>query len=107
MSVIYKYRLAPSTPVEVEMPKYARILYVGSQDDGPVVWALVDPRLAPETRTFYVYGTGHPIDDTLGLDYIGTCQTESGFVWHVCEKPIQRDIGALMMEIAGIDRKAE
>jgi hypothetical protein len=79
------------------MPRFSRILHIGSQDDGPVIWALVDPGQPPEERVFFVYGTGHPFDDT-GLEYRGTTQTESGFLWHVFEKPIERNIGELILE---------
>lgn len=98
MSTVYKYRLTPGSRSVVEMPKYATILHVGSQDDGPVLWARVEDRPL-EQREFYVYGTGHPIDDTIEMRFVGTCQTESGFVWHVFEKPIERNIGELLIEM--------
>ena len=85
------------------MPRFATIRHVGAQDDGPVLWAEVDERHAPEGRQFFIYGTGHPISEE-GLRYIGTCQTESGFVWHVYERPIERNIGDLLLEAVDAPR---
>jgi hypothetical protein len=98
--VVYKYPLHPATPCVVAMPRFAQILHVGSQDDGPVLWALVDQAQEPEGRRFFIYGTGHPIAEE-GLRYTGSCQTESGFVWHVFERPLERNIGDLLMEAIG------
>jgi hypothetical protein len=100
LTTIYKYPLSPGNPITVEMPKYARILAVGAQGDGPVIWALVDPT-PEETRTFYVYGTGHNAYEAPDLTYIGTCQTDSGLVWHVFEKPVERNVGEMLMEMVG------
>jgi hypothetical protein len=83
MNVVYKYRLMPSTPVVVEMPRYSRVIHVGAQDDGPVLWALVDTDQPKERFEFWVYGTGHPIDVARPKLHLGSVQTESGFVWHV------------------------
>ena len=91
MNVVYKYRLMPGSPSVVEMPKYARVVYVGAQDDGPVLWALVDTEQPIERREFWVYGTGHTIDVSRPKVHIGTCQTESGLVWHVFELDADRE----------------
>lgn len=98
MSLVYKYPLTPGNPIVIALPRFATVLHIGAQDDGPVVWARVDPSREPEARKFYVYGTGHPIDDSVALHYLGTCQTESGLVWHVFEKPIERNVGELLLE---------
>lgn len=104
MNVVYKYRLMPGSPsvvtMVVTMPRLAKVIHVGSQYDGPVLWALVDTSQPDEERSFWVYGTGHPIteaDPWIGMTHHGTVQTESGLVWHIFEKPIERNIVDLIM----------
>ena len=83
MQTVHKFRLSPGNPVTVEMPNLAHIIHVGTQDDGPVLWAWVDTDQPMTQREYYVFGTGHPMPSEPQLHHIGTCQTESGFVWHV------------------------
>ena len=92
--VVWKYPLYPGSPTVVSMPAGAQIIHVGSQNDGPVLFALVDPernhRELRERRDFFVYGTGHPIVEE-GLTYIGSVQVPlesvpSELVWHVFER---------------------
>lgn len=88
---VYKFRLMPGTPVRVEMPKYSHVVHVGSQDDGPVLWAIVDTEQPMETREFWVYGTGHLIDVERPKVHVGSCHTEAGLVWHVFEADKDRE----------------
>lgn len=89
MSVIYKYQLDLSKTVSHEMPEGAEILTVGLQQHEIILWARValerrgheGPK---ETRTFRIYGTGHPIQDETEVEYIGTLY-DGPFVWHVFE----------------------
>lgn len=74
----------------VEMPRGARIVhfafeYRGPMDSGPrqgipTVWAEVDDQEVHETRSFQIFGTGHPLPD--GAAHVGTFDAEP-FVCHV------------------------
>lgn len=93
MKVIYKYPLDKT--MTHEMPEGAEVLHVGIQPQGLTLWALVkvehpDHEGPQETRTFRVYGTGHPIADQVPQDYIGTVQ-DGLFVWHVFELREEED----------------
>lgn len=83
--VIWKFPLYPATPVQLFLPRGAEILHVGAQDEVPTMWVLLDPAALHDPREFFVYGTGHPIDEE-GLVHLGTVQTNAGFVWHVFER---------------------
>lgn len=88
-ATVYKYRMAFSPagrPFKVQMPKGADILTIGSQRDGMVVWALVNPEDPPVDRTFVVYGTGRGIEiGESSLRYWGTIMQTDGTVWHLFE----------------------
>ena len=88
-TAIYKYPLnflsRRATRCEVQMPRDAQILTMELQHGTPCIWARVDPTQEMVTRTFVMYGTGHPINDG-ALEYVGTFQLEGGnFVFHVFE----------------------
>lgn len=69
---------------EIEMPRGAQLLEVQTQFGLPVLWALVDPEVERETRTFWTYGTGHRAERT--RVYVGTFQLAEGrFIGHVFE----------------------
>lgn len=70
MHTIFKYKIGPVT--EIELPKNAEILTVGSQGSDIFLWAKVDPQAEKETRRFVGFGTGHDIPDQLQLAFIGT-----------------------------------
>ena len=76
---IYKYSLTDGV---VSMPKNARILKVGMQDDIPCLWASVDPYAEREHREFTTLGTGSLIPDR--WEYVGTI-FDRQYVWHVFE----------------------
>lgn len=66
------------------MPQCADILTAQMQGRQLCLWALVQPENKMETRTFSIFGTGHPIDD-VGR-YIATFQIEGGtLIFHVFE----------------------
>ena len=84
---IWKFELG-ITYTALEMPVNAEILTVQTQKETPYLWALVDPNESKETRTFVVYGTGHPISYDMGSNriYIGTYQLQGGsLIFHVFE----------------------
>jgi hypothetical protein len=85
---IWKFELDIENYKKFEMPKNAEILTLQTQNKIPCLWALVDPSNDRETRTFEVYGTGHPIhhDMRTSRNYIGTFQLNRGrSVFHVFE----------------------
>lgn len=85
MHTIWKYTLQPHT--ELNMPKNAEILTVGTQGKDIVLWVKVNPEAPKETRTFMGFGTGHDIPDKLSLTYIGTVSFNDGsLVFHIFEQ---------------------
>lgn len=83
MKTIWKYQLALTDGQQVlAMPKGARILHLGYQNQVPTLWAEVDSEADKEPRYFQIHGTGHPVAN--GGTYLGTVQASSSiFVWHV------------------------
>lgn len=86
--IIYKYPLEIIDEQVVLLPAYARLLTVQAQYDIPCLWALVNPVLPNEVPvTVRIFGTGHPIEDTDNLEYIGTFQILGGkLVYHAFVK---------------------
>lgn len=92
---IWKFSLVVRDgPQEVAMPRRAIILDCFQQDplqecDGLIqFWALVNPNMLLEIRTFRIYGTGHPIADEQvdQLAHIATVPMLDGkLIWHVFE----------------------
>lgn len=96
---IWKFTLAVTDRQSVVMPRDARVLSVGAQDDptGATVqlWAEVDPTADREQRYFAIVGTGNPRPrdpdaptSRPGGSFLGTVITAGGaLVWHVYEVP--------------------
>lgn len=83
MSVVWKFPLSNSaSQTLLNMPEGAVVLHFGLQADVPTIWAGCNPDADPVTRSFQIFGTGHPIPD--GAEYVGTF-TAGPFVWHVFE----------------------
>ena len=69
----------------VSMPIDAEILDIDIQLGKIQVWAIVDPNVGTENRSFSIYGTGQRIDME-GKKYLKTVQADGGiFVWHIFE----------------------
>lgn len=86
MITIWKYTLNVTDSFSIEMPVNARILCVQTQDDEPVLWAIVNPESPTEVRAFSIYCTGQPDLEMAGKSYIGTFQLLLGeFVGHLFE----------------------
>lgn len=90
MRVIWKFELTRTevgtdvSPV-VEMPRDARILFVGAQHGVVTAWALVDPDVPKVRRAFEVVGTGHPVPNNV-RDFLGSVIMHGGaLVLHVFE----------------------
>jgi hypothetical protein len=81
---IWKFELPMTDIARVEMPWSAEPLTVQMQNGKPYIWALVYPEEQKSVRRFRVVGTGWKIgeEEDLGV-YLGTVQTDAGFVWHV------------------------
>ena len=86
MKTIYKYDLQVGAgEFTTLLPKDAEILSVQTQYGNPKLWVIVDPDTGlHEERRIVVIGTGWGVPDGMGRsEYVGTYQTEDGFVWHV------------------------
>lgn len=87
---IFKYALENTDRQQIVMPLGAEILSVQTQNDEPMIWAMVDPEAVKEERYFEIYGTGATIGDDMGVDrkFIGTYQITKGaynLVFHLFE----------------------
>ena len=89
MKTIWKYNLLINETERFGVPKGGKILKVCQQGLEDVsMWILVDPSADSEERVFRIFGTGHEMEDTMGVElkYIDTFQTYGGgFVGHVFE----------------------
>lgn len=87
MKTIYKYKIPNALSedcIEVVMPIGAQIIHFGKQDVVSMyIWAIVNTKLANETRRFRLIDTGHELDDELTPDnYIGTIMFMNGKLVH-------------------------
>jgi len=81
MKSIYKYKISVGENY-LDLPANFKALHVGIQNDGLYVWILVDLDAKELIRTrFLVFGTGWEIEKD--YIYVGTVQTNAGYVWHV------------------------
>lgn len=87
MSKIFKYPLKVTDIQSVSLPVAHQILSVQVQRGEVCLWARVweDTPLMP--KLIYIYGTGHPVEDRIPMDFMGTIQMRDGaLVFHVfCE----------------------
>ena len=82
---VWKYLIKRGTWSIETMPRGAKPLTVQTQDDVPMLLALVDPDERPEPRWFRTVATGQELpDDAPAWAYIGTFQVEI-YVFHVFE----------------------
>lgn len=83
---VWKFPLPEPTAVDdyrlIEMPKDAKVVFVGHQNHVPTIWAEVMTGAPKERRLFCVYGTGWSIEDT--DVYVGS-YTDGPYVWHIYE----------------------
>ena len=83
---IWKYALPLRDLAEVSMPAHARIIHVGTQNEAPFLWAVVDPAAPHKIRHLRVAGTGHPLGNV--GPYVGSFMLGGGApVFHVFEMP--------------------
>lgn len=79
---IWKFPISPLN-FNVLMPQGAEILSVGTQNDKPHIWAIVDPRLPKVRRVVYSAGTGTEALPEPHGRFIGTYFLDCGEVYHV------------------------
>ena len=93
---IWKYEFPVKTKFTIEVPEYAKVLSVQTQNGKPCIWVMVDDKYIEKLveREFYVIPTGVPFDDK-EISYIGTYQ-QGAFVYHLFEKV---SIGAKIAEL--------
>jgi hypothetical protein len=65
MNTVLKFPLSVSDLVDLEMPRGARLLSVGTIRAKPCVFALVDESNPPVTRRLRLTATSEPIPDPL------------------------------------------
>ena len=64
---VFKYKFQD----DIVLPKGAEIVAFGEQGEDVFIWAIVDPENPPETRKFFIVGTGHQLPPE-PYAYIGT-----------------------------------
>ncbi len=87
---VFKQALDAMAPVSWhEIPRGARMLSAGQQQDVPMVWFLCDDEAPVVRRQFLIKGTGHEIGPAVEeFDFIGTVSTFDGeLIWHVWVEP--------------------
>lgn len=91
--IVYKYELNIGITY-LELPPYSKILSVGAQGETPVIWAQVGDRNLRPYGKFEILTvlTGKTFDAS-GYTYVGTLQTEQGFVGHVYTCRVGRVVG--------------
>jgi hypothetical protein len=84
MKTIWKFPINVVDEQIIVTPEHPWFLCVQLQRGNPFIWALVNPDNPPVSMRIKIFGTGHPIEATNGLNYIGTFQLHDGvFVGHV------------------------
>jgi hypothetical protein len=85
-NTIHKFDVPTAATFTLRLPDEAQVLTVQVQNGEPRLWVVVNTdELFMVTRTFLLYGTGHPLpDDLSGHLYIGTFQRER-LVFHLFE----------------------
>lgn len=84
---IYKYTFPFTDEVIITMPRGAKVLSFGNQNEKPALWALVDPTEEMVNHLFRFAGTGHPIAyPPEALSFVGTAHFAGGaIVFHLFE----------------------
>lgn len=86
---IYKYPINTTDSQSVAMPIDYQILSIDTQNEVPCIWALIDNTLPLTLVKIRIYGTGHEINESDNLQYIGSYQLQRGLlVFHVFEDKI-------------------
>lgn len=88
MKVIYKYILKVQDIQDLFLPIESKILSVEEQNNEIVLYALVDSGAESiERYSIIIHGTGHPADDIVDYNFLGTVKLFNGIgVFHVFYK---------------------
>lgn len=97
---IFKYPLKVRDEQVIEIPNGAKILTIQTQKrnvltkndlvqplDMPCVWAMVNEQAGMGKKKIVMFGTGHPIESSKNLEYIGSFQVLNGQqIYHAFEE---------------------
>lgn len=87
VGLVWKYKIEFEFPTIHQIPAGGKVLSFQEQHNELQLWVLVNPDMKLETREFYCFATGEPIEDVEQFDYIGTIQLgEESFVVHLFER---------------------
>jgi len=85
MKTVYKYEIPINDHFDLFLPTGARILKADVQRGVVCLWALVDPSLADQRRSFRFAGTGHPMEEE-SLQHISTFKMDGdNLIFHIFE----------------------
>ena len=88
MKRILKYTLNIVDYQELTLSENSKILSVANQRDNIVLYALTD-ELTTCTYSIIMHGTGHPANDVIGAQFIGTVSLYNGsLMFHVFARRI-------------------
>lgn len=88
MKRIFKYTLDIVDYQELTLSENSKILSVANQRDNIVLYALTN-ELTTCTYAIIMHGTGHPADDVIGAQFIGTVSLYNGsLMFHVFARRI-------------------
>lgn len=82
MKSIWKYPLDVKTHQLLYMPRQAKIIAVGEQNEAPVLWAEVDVDADLVPHIFTTLTTGERYD-TIAATYVGTVVLKGWYVAHI------------------------
>jgi len=82
---IYKYELAITDSQVIPIgDSFAKPLCVAEQDGKLCMWVQLDEnRQSNFAFGVKIFGTGNPIDDLSGHEYVGSVIMSNSLVWHV------------------------
>lgn len=85
MKKIYKFKVDFYVSQELILPAGSKILSVANQNEGIVLYALVNTEsLYKQTYKIIMHGTGHAADDLDHTEFVGTVLLHEGnLVFHV------------------------
>lgn len=90
MKTIWKYQITENMNTVISIPKYKnrelsdQVLYCAVQHGVPCLWVAVDTEMPSRPVHIMVAGTGHPLDDMIGMIHVGSFMLlNERFVGHV------------------------
>ena len=92
---IYKYELEIRDLQVLKIPYGYKIISIQQQDDNICMWVIVDPACKDVQVIIRCFGTGHNLEPSFSLEYLGTVvltnpgiesEVISSSVWHFFEQ---------------------